>query len=320
MDWLKGQDSWSVLSERIPRIRPREAALLLAGGLWEASGVLRPPPAMEGPYAAAAMLWLMVQAGLEAPAGLEPSGGEILDLRGEAVPALPGGLGSFSAVRALHLCGNGLDRLDESLGEMAGLAVLSLGRNRISGLPRSTRSLWQTLSKLYLGDNRISSLPFHEDDMLIWQGSIGTNPLPEPVGERWMLRADAQAAADRILELFDAAASTPSSVDARFLVERGVFLARHLDEPMIYGRLFEGVSVADGGLVQWSGPFNGPARKQPWLRFAALRLLPSITPGSIVHPSLWRRNLLRLDLSCEKLPEEPVELAGLEGCSLVLLR
>jgi Leucine-rich repeat (LRR) protein len=317
MDSLKRLDSWELLAERIPLLGPGEAAALLEGGCWEASGRLVPPPALDGPYSAAAMLWLMARAGERAPQGLAPTQGICLDLRGEPLAALPTDLGSFSSLRELYLCGNGLADLPEALGELQHLSVLSLGDNRISSLPSSISGIWMTLSKLYLGDNRISSLPFHEDDMpFIDHGCIGSNPLPEPVGDRWMLRADALEAADRIIELFDAAASSPSHADARSMVQLGFFLATHLDDPMIYGHLFRDVSIGPEGVVAWTSHFTSSSRRQPWLRFAALRLLPCITRGSIVHPSLWRRNISHLDLSGERLPSIPEELSLLGGCTL----
>ena len=162
---------------------------------------------------------------------------------------------------------------------MSSLGILSLGDNEIRELPPSISNLWMTLSRLFLGNNLIEALPFEEDELCVLdQGSVGQNPLgqkEEALHERWMWPSVAQQTAARILELFHAAEQTPSVKDASFLVDRGIHLAEHLDEPMIYELLFDGVVRQSDGTVQWNLAFDVGER----VREAGQRLLPGITPG-----------------------------------------
>ena len=62
-------------------------------------------------------------------------------------------------------------------------------------------------------------------------------------------------------------------------------ICRALDEPMIYELLFDGVARQSNGTIQWNLAFDVGER----VREAGRRLLPKITPGSMVHESLWNR-------------------------------
>jgi len=276
---------------------------LLAGYQLDAFGVPQPPNWLYGRHRYAVLLSLLA---------LSPGLREtirILDLKGLAIPCLPDCLASFSQLQALYLDANGLRSLPASLCQAGRLQVLSLGRNRIKRLPKDLSQLWPSLRKLYLGHNQINSLPFVEDDMLIVQGCIGQNPLPEPVGERWVFRHVVQQCHERIFELFCGTTSTSDEIMQTF-VTQGLFLCKHLDDPMVYERMFAGMRIQRSGAIVWNQNFGRTA----WSRCAALQLLPFLNRGSIVDQSLYLQHIRRLDLRSERiLPTELVKLPRLQS-------
>ena len=109
--------------------------------------------------------------------------------------------------------------------------------------------------------------------MLIEQGSIGSNPISEPVGDRWMKRADTEDAVEKIRILLTPFPGCSKEV-ARIQIERGVALCRELQEPMIYEQLLEGYTCVDGKL-------HHPQRNNPWER-SALEALVKTLPREVM--------------------------------------
>ena len=223
----------------------------------------------------------------------------ILDLRGIPCSHLPKSIAKVSGLQELYLDENGLTSLPEEIGQIEELKVLSLGRNDIRALPASIVERWATLEKLFLGANQIATLSFEEEDLWAFQqGSIGTNPLPEPIGRCWMVRKDAEAIPE-IMNHF-----VPPRISPRFaklFADQFIHILCQASEPMIFEILFAGMLIQDDGQIHWSVHFD-----RPWLHYVAVALLPHITRGSIVDPSLWKRNLRRIKLT--DLPAIPVEI------------
>ena len=103
----------------------------------------------------------------------------VLDLR--FVPLLELPIEKMHALEAIYLHENQISRLPE-LHFFPRLQTLSLGRNQIRHIPRSITRIWMSFRRLILGANYIQSLPFTEEEMIIEHGSIGSNPISEPIG------------------------------------------------------------------------------------------------------------------------------------------
>ncbi len=314
---LNGTD-WSSAHQLILSLNSSSAAELLLGGGLDSFGVPIPPPWLVGKHRFAVTVGLLAKGARKTPPELRAEKVKVLDLRGLYIPYLPEVFNSFRTLKELYLDGNRLKKLPRTIGRAKRLRTLSLGRNHLRGLPRTILQLWPSLRYLHLGQNFIRKVPFDDYDMpAIMRGSVGVNPIEEPVGERWMTRKDALFAADRILELFGLSAlAGASSSDVFSHVDQGLSLTRHLDEPMIFEKLFEDIRIDSSGRVVWNSHFT----KVPgdWLRYAGLSLLPSITRGSMVHESLWRRNIKRLDLRGYSFQRSPSDLEKLPALQELL--
>jgi len=204
----------------------------------------------------------------------------VLDLRWIPLADLP--IVGFSNLTHLYLHENSLSVLPEDLHRLEKLKVLSLGHNQISALPSSISYLWMTLERLILGSNQIQALPFIEEEMMIMHGSIGSNPLPEPVGEAWMFRQDARNCIEQLHWLSRPQPGT--SIDIVHLYQ-DIFVQNclALDEPMVYEALFEGYLWEDGfGLRHSEHHYE--------TEVAVLgRVLAHIQPDVLLHPSIARK-------------------------------
>ena len=248
--------SWEKWEESEGRLRHADIRALLEGTELSEQGVLSLPKGWGGTerYAVALAMYARLPAYQEAQ--------RVLDLRWIPLSRLP--VAGFSVLEEIYLHENDLAQIPSSIAELRRLRVLSLGRNRIASLPRSMATMWLSLRRLILGDNRLTSLPFTEDEMLIEQGSIGTNPLAEPVGSRWMERAAAADAVQKIRVLLTPIPGCSRDI-AAIQIERGIALCRELAEPMIYEQLFEGYTRQGEALVHGQ-------RKNPWERAAIAEL------------------------------------------------
>jgi len=192
---------------------------------------------------------------------------KVLDLRWLPISRLP--IEGFAFLEELYLHENQLSEVPSSISQLKRLRVLSLGRNKIQSLPSSLLTMWIALRRLILGENQIASLPFAEEDMIIEHGSVGLNPIQEPIGSRWMFRKDAKDAVHKIRELIGPQPGCSKYV-ASIQLERGIALCRELEEPMIYEALFEGYQIKDGVLEH-------PHRSNPWEKKALHELLGSLS-------------------------------------------
>ena len=227
-----------------------------------------------------------------------------LDLRGQPIDGLPTGLHRLKNIEALYLSDNGLSELPDDLGLFPKLKTLSLGKNFITALPEGLGELWASLVNLYLGHNVITELPFDVSTMAYLKvGSIGTNPIPEPIDTVcWMLRAYAKEMPERLGYLVaNAWSSSHQSTHAAIFLNQAVSLARQMNEPMVYEALYSDTRIDDQGVIQWGGFFcPEKAHLRVQRRQLGLSLLPHITRGACVHPSLWAQNVSVLDLSSEE--------------------
>ncbi|MEC7985158.1 MAG: leucine-rich repeat domain-containing protein [Myxococcota bacterium] len=196
---------------------------------------------------------------------------KVLDLRWIPLSHLT--VSGFSVLEELYLHDNGLSEIPESISQLRRLRVLSLGRNQISQLPRSLVTMWLCFRRLILGENQIAELPFEEEEMLIEHGSIGSNPLKEPVGTRWMSRNSVADAVSKIRTLLTPIPGCAKDI-ASIQIERVIALCRQLEEPTIYERLFEGYTLSEGILQH-------PNRRNPWER-EALELLRTGLPREVM--------------------------------------
>lgn len=227
----------------------------------------------------------------------------VLDLRGFPISRLPANLHHLEGLEELYLSDNGLCALPKNIGALPKLKTLSLGRNQISELPESCYELWDSLVHLFLGQNHITQLPFDVSDMAYLRvGSIGSNPIPEPIGTVcWMLRADALEMPERLGYLVaNAWSKAHNRTQAAFFLEQAIFLAKQMNEPMIYEAFFEGTWIDAQGHIHWNEFFSPKAEHmQRQRRQLGLSLLPYMTRGACVHPSLWAQNITQLDLRTE---------------------
>ena len=166
----------------------------------------------------------------------------ILDLRWVPLASLP--IEYFSQLKALYLHENQLTVLPE-LDHFPSLQLLSLGKNQLTALPRSIKEIWMSLQFLFLGENQIQSLPFLEEEMMIAHGSIGNNPLLEPIGDRWMLRSHAQSSIAALHLLSRSSQGIPHDI-AQEQISLFVHNCTLINEPMIFSHLLEGYRWIDG--------------------------------------------------------------------------
>jgi hypothetical protein len=232
----------------------------------------------------------------------------ILDLRGIPFSKIPDQIVNINGLEELYLDENGLRELPEAIGKIEQLKVLSLGRNSFSRLPLSLVERWATLQKLFLGANQIRELGFNEEDLWAFQhGSIGTNPLPEPISRQWMIRSDAH----KIPEIMKSLVPPKISSEIAFsLAEQLIQVLELASEPMIFEILYDGVHLNSTGDITWNCHFD-----RPWLRYIAVSLLPKIVRGSMVDRSLWLWNINRINIS--ELPKIPLGVSGLTGVEIV---
>ena len=207
----------------------------------------------------------------------------ILDLSNVPISHLPKDLAKINGLKELYLHNNGLNRLPKNLGDISQLRLLSLGRNQLSTLPESIRQRWDTFETLYLGDNLFTCNPIDEEWMTMFkQGSIGSNPIPEPISPLWMTKQDAREFPERLAMLFlDRNTSTAIKNGMR---EQAIELVQNCPEPMIYEIMLKGVwmeNVNGQKVIHWNN-FLSPPRMTPLRK----PLLESIPRGSLVHPSL----------------------------------
>ena len=211
----------------------------------------------------------------------------ILDFSHVGLTHLPKELAKINGLEELYLHDNGLTCLPRNLGDITRLRLLSLGRNQLSALPESMRQRWDTFEVLYLGDNQFTENPIDEEWMTMFkQGSIGSNPIPEPISPLWMTKQDAQEFPERLSMLF--LAERISSAIRNDLQEQAIKILLSCPEPMIYEIMLAGVWIEyiDGRQrIHWNNFLsqdNMIALQKP--------LLNSIPRGSMVHRSLLYRH------------------------------
>ena len=204
----------------------------------------------------------------------------VLDLRWVPLDSVP--IAGFSRLECLYLHENGLKALPVELQMLSNLRVLSLGKNMISSLPRSIVYLWMTLERLILGANQIVNLPFYEEEMMLSHGSIGSNPLQEPVGEAWMQRNDARNCIKQLHWLSRPQPGTPPSIAKQY---QDLFLHNclALDEPMVYQALFDGYTWDDDLGLLHEHHFH------PIEREALEKLIPIVNPDVLLHRSIAQK-------------------------------
>ena len=205
---------------------------------------------------------------------------KVLDLRWVPLDSLP--ITGFTALEYLYLHDNGLIRIPSELQLLSRLRVLSLGNNTISMLPRSIVYLWMTLERLILGENQIVNLPFVEEEMMLAHGSIGSNPLQEPVGEAWMQRDDARNCISQLHWLSRPKPGTPPSIAKQY---QDLFLHNclSLDEPMVYQALFDGYTWRDEIGLEHAEHCHS-------MEMEVLEsLIPIMNPDVLLHPSIAQK-------------------------------
>ena len=122
------------------------------------------------------------------------------------------------------------------------------------------------------------------------------------MGERWMLRADADEAARRILGIFESADDSCRHQTAWTLVEQGLGLLRQLSEPMIDTELYRHCRFEEGVFVS---PFDA---SRAWTNYALLEYFPEIPRTAQLDPSLWRHRISSIKASHLSLPARPMSL------------
>ena len=265
--------SWSDWLSQKDKLRLHDIQKILDSTQLSASGILTLPDGWGGTerYDVALALYAQI------PEYQEQQ--RILDLRWQPLSQLP--IAGFSALEEVYLHENKLHEIPVSIAQLRRLRVLSLGRNHITTLPRELATMWLALRRLILGDNQITDLPFTEDEMLIEQGSIGSNPLKEPVGSRWMTRASVLDAVEKIQTLLTPIPGCSKDI-AGIQIERGIGLCKHLAEPMIYEQLFAGYTYKEGVLAH-------PSRRNVWEQ-GALKVLRKCLPLDVMlAPSFFDR-------------------------------
>ena len=203
----------------------------------------------------------------------------ILDLRGIPLSKPPTMLPKIVGLTDLYLGDNGLKSLPQNIGAVEHLRLISLGRNQISEIPISIKDRWHTLQIVYLGDNCFTKNPIDEEWMMMFkQGSIGNNPIPEPISPFWMTTQDALEFPERIQMLFPDDSS--DDVSAIFF-PLALDIIQNCPEPILYEVLFNGVQVLEDGTILWNEYFHTAI-----LQKLGLEILAHLPRGSFVHPSL----------------------------------
>ena len=211
----------------------------------------------------------------------------ILDLCGIPLSHFPKCIAHISDLQEIYLHNNGLSKLSNNLGDISNLRLLSLGCNQLSTLPESLRNRWSTFEVLYLGENRFIENPLDEEWMVMFKhGSVGANPIPEPISSLWMTKSDVQEFPERISMLF------LENVDQKttaLLAQQAIELIRYCPEPMIYELLLKDVwieSTQNRPIVHWNDFLS-----QPRLKPLRTILLNTIPRGSLLHPTLLEYTL-----------------------------
>ena len=203
----------------------------------------------------------------------------VLDLRWVPLTALP--IERFCELKALYLHENQLVALPE-LHHFPSLQILSLGRNQIQTIPSSIKKLWMSLRLLFLGDNQIKQLPFHEDEMMLFHGSSGNNPIPEPIGDQWMFREDAKNSIAALHLL----SRPPRGISHDIVKEMEALFVHNcttINEPMIFSYLLDGYRWdEERGLLH-------EQHNYPTEIHALTQILDQMGPQVIVHPSIGRK-------------------------------
>lgn len=208
---------------------------------------------------------------------------QVLDFSNVRLTHLPKELAEVTGLEELYLHDNGLTRLPKNLGDISKLRLLSLGRNKLSTLPDSIRQRWDTFEILYLGDNQFTENPIDEEWMTMFkQGSIGSNPIPEPISPFWMTKQDAREFPERLSMLF--LDETINESIRKSMQEQAITLLLGCPEPMIYEIMLAGVWIQyyqDEKIIHWNDFLQ-----QPNLRSLRNTLIQTIPRGSLVHSSL----------------------------------
>ena len=206
-------------------------------------------------------------------------GQTVLDLRWVPLIDLP--IEGFHKLKALYLHDNQLSELPE-LHHFPLLQILSLGKNQIQTIPASIKKIWMSLRLLFLGDNQIAQLPFHEDEMMLFHGSSGSNPIPEPIGDQWMFREDAKNSIDALRLL----SRPPQGISHDIVKEMEALFVHNcttINEPMIFSYLLDGYRWDEGrGLFHKTNDYAVENR-------ALTQILDRIGPEVIVHSSIGKR-------------------------------
>ena len=273
INWDRG---YEVLQKEISKLSKSQKKNLMAHTYLSNFG----EPILDYPWSGqhrySIYLWLLSN---------QPTATEItrLDLRGCELSLLPPEISSFSNLQTLLLCSNSLSILPKTLGELP-LQNLSLGHNNISKIPKSLGKCGMTLEYLTLGRNNIKGEYsfLREDFYFLKRGSIGNSQIPEPIGNSWMMYADALEAAKRIHDWLIAC----FLLEDQDWLNQALEILRQCDEPMIDEILFRDCMVKDGVFYT---PYH--AKSEKWLRFVLRVRLTRMNESTVVHPSLWNKNL-----------------------------
>ena len=203
----------------------------------------------------------------------------VLDLRWVRLCSLP--IEKFRNLKALYLHENQLQALPE-LHHFPSLQILSLGKNELTELPQSIKEIWMSLRLLFLGNNQIHYLPFREEEMMLFHGSVGENPLPEPIGDQWMVREDAKKSI-ATLQLLSRHAQGLSHDIVSQMASLFLHNCKTINEPMIFSYLFEGYRWEEG-----RGLFHEQHIHPTEIR-SLTQLLNWIGPEVIVHQSIGEK-------------------------------
>ena len=223
----------------------------------------------------------------------------ILDLRSIPLTSLPQSIAQIQDLEALYLDQNGLNTLPDCIGDIQKLKVLSLGRNQITNLPQSLENCWATLQQLFLGHNQIEHFNLDEEWMTAFkQGSIGQNPITEPISPLWMMKQDVVEFPDRIQALIPFKGSKTLQKE---LLPLSIELLKGCCEPMIYESLFEGVFIEAHRQhqvlhqIHWNDFFQ-----HPLLQLIGWEIVPFIPRGSILDPSLDKWKIVQYNFDVQQ--------------------
>ena len=231
----------------------------------------------------------------------------ILDLRDIPCASIPKSISKITDLEEVYLDNNGLPELPTQIGAISKLRILSLGRNKITEIPDSIEQRWISLQKLFLGHNQIRTLPFDEEHMSLFkQGSVGSNPIEEPISPLWMIRKDVAEYPEKIRLLCIEQGSLSVQQE---MYNHAFFLTSLCTEPMLYEHLFAGVEIctehdSTTHTIVWNEIFT----QNKWMQLLGWELLPHIPRGSVVHRSLdaWKLPHYKFAPNCwSNLPHKP---------------